>query len=186
MGLRPAGESRRSYSDQLSTDSVNAGRSVPRPTWSTQTAKRAGRMPREETHGRCQRDPAALGEAVAWQGLVCAPGEPQVQPSREPLCPWRGSQTLPGGPPGGSTPSASPEAARAGKQTVLEGKGFLNRRVSPGLSPCYSLRSLLPGTLFLLSVLTLLLNQHKHAVRSVNGHSTPRPCRRAASIPVDA
>ncbi|CAI9179019.1 unnamed protein product [Rangifer tarandus platyrhynchus] len=81
LGLCPAGEGRRSCSVQLSTDSVNAGRSVPRPTWSTQTAERAGWTPREETHGWCQPDPAALGEAVAWQGLVCAPGEPQVQPS---------------------------------------------------------------------------------------------------------
>ncbi|KAG5204359.1 hypothetical protein JEQ12_002335 [Ovis aries] len=49
---------------------------------STQSAQRVGWMPCEETDTWSRRDSAALGVAVAWQGLVNIPREPQVKVSK--------------------------------------------------------------------------------------------------------
>ena len=127
LGLRTAGESRRSSSDQLSTHSVNAGRSVPRPTWSTQTAEQAGgRLVRKRRAG-ASGIPLPLARPWPGRGLSAPPGSPRCSRAESPCARGGAARLCLGVPLGGSTPLASPEAARAGKQTVLEGKGFLNR-----------------------------------------------------------
>lgn len=69
---------------------------------STQSAQRVGWMPCEETDTWSRRDSAALGVAVAWQGLVNIPREPQVQLSLRASMPGVGAVGLCPGVPLGS------------------------------------------------------------------------------------
>lgn len=139
LGLRPAGEGRRSYSVQLSTDSMNAvlypgphGRRRPQ-------SERAGRLVRKRMAG-ASRIPLPLVRPWPGRGLSAAPGSPRCSRAESPRA-RRGAARLCLGvplPPGGSTPQSAQKlrelvSRQSWREGALEQTSLLSSRSAEAL-----------------------------------------------------